>query len=309
LFCSGGYDGKVNVYSALRMELLMCFQITTMAPSKNVNAVKFSSDGSRILAATTARSVTVVDVERGEQVSAYDNCVYSGRDRTGLAAHPICPFMAVCVAVNGKGISLIDFRMPLPLDFIYDGQRGIVRDIVFAGPGWPWGRGLMCTIILGTTDGFVKVCSVDGRLLHNFHAGHSVNTVAVTPEPFSKPQNALGFHSMVVCGGEKVSGYVPEVGIQEVLKEHKNESVCKLKYTSTGSLLYSVGKGGVLRRYRRYPNYHEYLGEVFRHTSDIQDMDISSFDEYLITASKDGKVGLLRLGSPTHGYTAYCELT
>lgn len=62
----------------------------------------------------------MVDVERGEVLLKYDNCAYSGRDRTGLATHPACPNMAVCVAVNGNGLTLLDLRMPLPLDFFYD---------------------------------------------------------------------------------------------------------------------------------------------------------------------------------------------
>lgn len=80
----------------------------------------------QILATTTARRLAVVDVERGEQLVAYDNCTFSGRDRTGLAADPNCPHMAVSVCVNGKGLTLLDLRMPLPLDFVYD-----VRAIYF----------------------------------------------------------------------------------------------------------------------------------------------------------------------------------
>lgn len=53
LFCSGAYDGKVNLYSALRMELLMCYQITTMTLARNVNAVRFTSDGSRVRVMST----------------------------------------------------------------------------------------------------------------------------------------------------------------------------------------------------------------------------------------------------------------
>lgn len=144
LFCSGGYDGKVNLYSALRMELLMCYQITRMTLAKNINAVRFTSDGSRvlihfiyfnsrncyhfyrlveifqILAATTARRLVVVDVERGEQLLTYDNCAFSGKDRTGLATDPSSPNLAVAVSVNGKGLTLLDLRMPLPLDYVYD---------------------------------------------------------------------------------------------------------------------------------------------------------------------------------------------
>ena len=47
--------------------------------------------------------------------------VYNGPDRTGLAvdAHT-GPNIAACCCVNGRGLSMFDFRMPLPLDFIYD---------------------------------------------------------------------------------------------------------------------------------------------------------------------------------------------
>ena len=30
------------------------------------------------------------------------------------------PNIAACCCVNGRGLSMFDFRMPLPLDFIYD---------------------------------------------------------------------------------------------------------------------------------------------------------------------------------------------
>ncbi|KAJ1532174.1 hypothetical protein ONE63_000796 [Megalurothrips usitatus] len=309
LFCSGAYDGKVNLYSALRMELLMCYQITTMTLARNVNAVRFTSDGSRILAATTARRLAVVDVERGEQLLAYDNCAYSGRDRTGLAADPVCPNMAVVVGANGKGLTLLDLRMPLPLDFVYDLHGSIIRDIVFLHQSWPWARGGQSSSILTAGgDGTCKVSTLDGRGLHQFHTNHQVNTVCPTPEPFNQGAED-GFYSLIMSGGDMVSAYVPHSGIQEHLKEHKENSIWKLRYTSNGSLLYSVCEGGVLRRYRRYPDHHEYLGEVFRHKGDIQDMDISPYDEYLITASKDRSVGVLRLGAPNHGWTEYSELT
>lgn len=62
----------------------------------------------------------------------------------------------------------------------------------------------------------------------------------------------------------------------------KHSIFCVFRYTSQGSLLYSVCDGGVLRRYRRYPDHHEYLGEVFRHKGDIQDLDISPYDECIL---------------------------
>jgi hypothetical protein len=48
LFCSGAYDGKVILYSALRMEMLVNYQITTLTLARNINAVRFTSDGSRV---------------------------------------------------------------------------------------------------------------------------------------------------------------------------------------------------------------------------------------------------------------------
>lgn len=314
LFCSGAYDGKVNLYSALRMELLMCYQITTMTLARNVNAVRFTSDGSRILAATTARRLAVVDVERGEQLLAYDNCAFSGQDRTGLAADPVCPNMAVSVAVNGKGLTLLDLRMPLPLDFVYDLHGSIIRDVCFLGAGWPWTRGgnqaSSSSLLSSSAEGAVKVSTLDGRILHSYHAGHSLNTVCPTPEPYSAGGGEDGrFSSVIMSGGDMISAYMPETETHEVLKENKDMPVWKLRYTSHGSLLYSACEGGVLRRYRRYPDHHEYLGEVLRHKGDIQDFDISPYDEFLITASKDRSVGVLRLGAPNHGWTEYSELT
>ncbi|KAK7789973.1 hypothetical protein R5R35_008499 [Gryllus longicercus] len=308
LFCSGAYDGKVNLYSALRMELLMCYPIATLTLARNVNAVRFTSDGTRILAATTARRLAVVDVERGEQLLAYDNCAFNGRDRTALAADPIRPNMAVSVAVNGKGLTLLDLRMPLPLDFVYDLHGSVIKDLVFLHPSWPWARGQEGTLLTAGGDGTCKVSALDGRVLHTFEAGHQVNTICPTPEPYNLGAKD-GFYSVIMSGGDMVSSYVPDTGIQENLKEHKDMQVWKLRYTSNGSQLFSVCDAGIVRRYRRYPDHHEYLGEVYRHKGEIQDLDISPYDEYIVTASKDRSVGVLRLGAPSHGWTEYSELT
>lgn len=70
-------------------------------------------------------------MERGEQLLAYDNCAYSGRDRAGVATDPICPSVAVCVTVNGKGLTLLDLRMPLPLDFLYDVSILVLLNDIF----------------------------------------------------------------------------------------------------------------------------------------------------------------------------------
>ena len=47
--------------------------------------------------------------------------VYNGPDRTGLAVDSQAgPNIATCCCVNGRGLSMFDLRMPLPMDFIYD---------------------------------------------------------------------------------------------------------------------------------------------------------------------------------------------
>lgn len=308
LFCSGAYDGRVNLYSALRAELLMCYQITTSSLSRNVSAVRFNSDGTKILATTTARRLAVIDVGRGDQLISYDNCAFNGRDRTGLAADPICPNMAVCVCVNGKGLTLFDLRMPLPLDFLYDVHGNVVRDVTFLHNSWPWVCGHQSALMSASVDGVCKIVTLDGRLLHCIEAGHSVNSISVTPEIYGTAAED-GFSSLLLLGGDSISSYVPNVGVQEKLNEHREAPIWKLRYTSNGSQLYTVCDNGVVRRYRRYPDRHDYLGEVFCHRGDIQDMDISPYDEYIITASKDRSVGILCLGAPNHGSTEYSELT
>ena len=46
---------------------------------------------------------------------------FNGRDRTGLAvSSPSRPNFVVCSSVNGKGLALLDLRMPLPLDFVHE---------------------------------------------------------------------------------------------------------------------------------------------------------------------------------------------
>ncbi|XP_064485882.1 uncharacterized protein LOC135398401 isoform X3 [Ornithodoros turicata] len=250
LFCSGAYDGKVNLYSAQQMELLMCYQITAMGLARNVNAVRFTSDGSRILAATTARRLAVIDVERGEQVMTYDNSVFAGafngRDRGSLAADPICPNMAVCSCVNGKGLTLFDLRMPLPLDFVYDLHNSIIRDVMFVHSSWPFVRSHQSAVLSLSVDGVCKVTTLDNRYLHCFEVGHSSNCITSTPEPYGSGAED-GFYSVLLVGGDNISGYIPDIGVQEQLREHGDYPIWKLRYTSNGGLLYTACDRGTVR--------------------------------------------------------------
>ncbi len=54
------------------------------------------------------------------------------------------------------------------------------------------------------------------------------------------------------------------------------------RYTSHGSLLYAACDNGVIQRYRRGPDHHRDLGEVFRHRGEVADMDISPYDECIL---------------------------
>lgn len=113
-----------------------------------------------------------------------------------------------------------------------------------------------------------------------------------------------------MCGGKEITAYVPDVGVKETVRNQDESPVWKLRYlfhfqiiyilyayrlaapsysglgyfryTSNGSLLYSACDDGKLRRYRRYPDHHEYLGEVYAHKGDIQDLDISPYDECIL---------------------------
>ena len=62
----------------------------------------------------------VVDVESANVFVMYENSVYASPARQPVATHPESPNLAACVTVNGKGITLFDLRMPLPLDFLVD---------------------------------------------------------------------------------------------------------------------------------------------------------------------------------------------
>ena len=74
----------------------------------------------QILNITVSRRLSVFDTERAVQINSYDNCAYNGRERGALATDPITPYYAASAYVNGKGITLYDLRMPLPLDFHFD---------------------------------------------------------------------------------------------------------------------------------------------------------------------------------------------
>lgn len=329
---------QVNFYSAAAApgyELLVGYQLTSGGSIRNINGIKFTCDGCRIIAATNNKKLTVVDVERGEQIQSYENAAFAGREygrSIPMACDPSSSHMAVCCCISGKGLTLFDMRMPLPLDFVLDLHTSFIRDVGFLQPAWPWIRSQHNELLSLSQDGVVKVTTIDGRNLHCFEVGHTSHCMAVTPEVFNSSSDRSGFSSLIMIGGDTMSRYMPDVssvvqtewggkkssstslqsGARSQYTTHSESTgnIWKMKYTSSGSMLYTATDSGVVKRYRRYPDgQHKFVGDVFSHKGDIFDMDISPLDEFLVTASRDKTVGVLCLGAPSHGFTGCTELT
>ena len=60
------------------------------------------------------------------------------------------------------------------------------------------------------------------------------------------------------------------------------------RYSTHGSILYTVCECGVLRRYRRWPDRHVYLNDALHHKSEIEDFDISPYDECILARAHMG---------------------
>lgn len=122
---------------------------------------------------------------------------------------------------------------------------------MFLHPSWPWTYGNQSTILTAGTDGTCNVTGLDGRILHSFNANQShVNAICATPELFNQCAED-GFYSktypsknrfcitsdhnfnilsgLLMCGGDKISAYVPDMGIKEVLREHEDSPIWKLR--------------------------------------------------------------------------------
>ncbi|XP_037784004.1 uncharacterized protein LOC119580129 [Penaeus monodon] len=307
-FAFGGSDGEIAILSALRGELVRTVSLATLSLARALNALTFSPDGSKVIATSVSRKVSIVDVERGTPVLAYDNCVSPGEGRQPLVMHPDLPYLAACITVNARGITLLDLRMPLPLDFIYDLHEDSINDLCFLDGSWPWGSG-KAVLVSGSSVGQVKVNSVDGRPLCAFTTEPPVTCLAPSPEPYNTTVSQ-GYPSVMMAstGEGLVCWCVGERPWKWESKQVSPSRVSRMKYTHSGGLLYSA-QGRSVNRYRRYPESHQCVGEVYAHTAPILDLDLSPYNEYLISAGQDSKIGLLRLGSPNHGWTQYCEFT
>ena len=117
------------------------------------------------------------------------------------------------------------------------------------------------------------------------------------------------FRSALCFGGKSLMILDKEQNeVLERFGENGEAPLWKLRYSSNGKKLYAACDDGIVRRYLRLPSGHVYDGEVVQHADDIEDMDISINDEFLVTASQDKSVGIVKIGDPSHGCTGYGEL-
>lgn len=82
-----------------------------------------------------------------------------------------------------------------------------------------------------SADGVCKVTTLDGKGLHCFEVGHAANSIVATPETYST-ERQNGFNSMLMIGGDCISGYRPDLGIverQEDIKDKQLNQIWKLK--------------------------------------------------------------------------------
>ena len=253
----------------------------------------------------------MIDPEKGELVKFYDNCAYASRDRAPLASDPHNPNMAISGCTNGKGLVTFDLRQPQPAHFALNVHSSIIREIIYLDKSWPYGENNYGTIASLSLDGICKVRTIDNQVLDVFDVKHRSNCMTATPGPYISFAKE-GFDSLIMVGGDELSEYSPAPvrGMKPRLVTHglNDKPIFKLKYTSNGHFLYAISTCGELRRYRRLGCEHQLLGKVYSHSDKVLDMDIAPNDEYIVTASRDGNIGLLCLGAPSFGWTGFVEL-
>jgi hypothetical protein len=139
-----------------------------------------------------------------------------------------------------------------------------------------------------SNDGSFKIVSLDGKVLYSRHVGHALNTLAITPEPYQSYSDD-GYSSLITCGGDSITSYTPIISnsqqngqnfiMSDSIKEPITSPIWKIRYTSNGNVCYCSDDNGVIKRYRRINNQLTFTDIVHQHKGDVQDIDISPYDE------------------------------
>lgn len=297
-FCSAGLDGQVNYCTALEPEILLTSRIANSTGAKYINSIKFNQDGSRTLA-TVYKRFSVLDVETGQLLQYYENVAFSGRDRIPLAVDPTNPHVSMFPSLNGKGLVTIDLRLGSPAFFSMNVHSTVIKDIVFLREDWPIGPSGENTIVTLSRDGVCKFTNMEGLEISQIDVKHRSYCLAPTPENFTSSQQEQS-ESHLLIGGDKLSCYRPAKRNKEALlinSGFNRKPMSKIRYLTNCYLFYTISCDEVVRLYKRRGHRHEFIGDVYTHKDEITDFDISPLDEYIVTCSRDGQVGVLRLSS------------
>ncbi|GAM18852.1 hypothetical protein SAMD00019534_020270 [Acytostelium subglobosum LB1] len=325
IFSSAGLDGKCVTYDARQGRILSYTTIAHHGPSQ------LTGYGTKLALATSNNKMLIYDIETSAVTQSFDKCVPPG----GVSIR--CPIAVessnVIMVPNatGRGIAFLDLRAASIVNNMEDIHEAQINDIVLLDSAWARevgaASGNMPAILTASSDSTCRVSTrhyyahalivptdtittrpqiVDTRsqVLKKFEHRTQVFSVAHTPEAPSITSN-----SCIAIGSDKLNVY-PLQGQLPVYSS--NFPTCKyvsrLNYSRSGRALFCATNDGHLRMYNRINGGYDLKGIVYKHSKDIQDMAISRNDEYIITASSDFSVGLIRMGDPISGPTEVGEI-
>lgn len=257
------------------------------------------------LKTTTAKRLSVLDAERGVLVCNYENCAYAGKERAPLASDPHDPNLAVCACTNGKGLVFFDLRKQQPIRFSLGTHSSVIRDIIYLDDSWPFGS--QTTFVSVSLDGICKIRTLDDKQLHCMDVKHRSNCLAATSDNYSMLDDH-GLKSLMMIGGDNLTGYLAGTDQRLITFSPCERPIQKLRYTSNGHFLFTASSEGQVSRYRAIDEDLQFINHLYSHKDDIIDMDISPTDEFIVTSSRDGTVGLQCLGVPSYGWTGFMQL-
>ncbi|EGC37192.1 hypothetical protein DICPUDRAFT_150199 [Dictyostelium purpureum] len=241
------------------------------------------------------------------------------------AMDPDNPNILVTPNITGKGLSQIDIRSPITIKNIDPIHQNTINDIQILNSSWSryynrgnnsgnnnnvnnnsgsstLGSSSTSLILTASSDSTVKIIDNQKNTLRQMDSTSSQHCVAHTPEP---PESN---GSCIAVGGDKLSIFLPDGNLQHSYVIPSSRSIMKTAYTHNGTKLFIANNDGNLRLFNKTNYKHDLIGIVYKHSRDIQDLSISKNDEYLVTASADSKVGLIRIGEPIFGPSEFGEI-
>ncbi|KAF2076161.1 hypothetical protein CYY_002514 [Polysphondylium violaceum] len=299
IFCSAGLDGKCNIYDA-RFGKLKSSSTISFQGTVNFSGIKFLTGVNKIALTTSSNKLLIFDIEKAAVFQSFDRCCFSGPSRTSIALDPSNPNCIMVPNISGKGLSQIDLRSPASAikSFNHIHQNSI-NDIEILDSSWSnyYGRGRGNLIMTVGSDSNVLTIDSQSNLVQHFQLRSQLFSIAHTPEPPNQTTSCLAI------GGDRLNILSIDGGTsdQQHLSMPNGKSITRLRYTKNGTKLFVASNDGNLRLYSRTKRKHEPLGVVFKHSRDIIDCSISRNDEYIVTASSDSRVGLIRIGDPIYG--------